>query len=129
MMIPKKSPVFAKKVWTLKTADNKFAKRIKDYNNHLCEYCGRACGQMELSHFHPRGVMATRFCDDNADCFGKWCHAKLEYRKSPNDVYWNWKLKKLGSERFAKLQDLARSKISSLRDTIEEFMTQGPLYE
>ena len=88
----------------LETVFSLFIRRIG-----YCERCYRRAPYviLQCSHFHTRAARSVRFEPLNADCLCMGCHKYLENRKTVE--YRDWKIKKLGTRRFKKLEHMYRT--------------------
>ncbi len=93
-------------------ADTLFSQGIRERDGQTCQFCGaQPLGGKGLdnSHFWGRNREGTRFDLENCDAFCKRCHMRLETEKAVGRDYYNWKLGRLGQERFDALEVRART--------------------
>lgn len=71
-----------------------------------CERCGKQYTKsdtaIQCSHYMGRTNQATRYDEENGDCFCYGCHAYFEDRKQT--AYRDWKIQKIGLERVVALE-------------------------
>ena len=100
-----KTPKLKVKVWSTKTADDRFSVFIRT-RDPICRICLTQPSK-DNSHFWGRGNSATRY--DPKNCIGlcRPCHDTYEHLK--NYEYREWMLNWLGVEEYNLLERRARS--------------------
>jgi len=94
----------------LDSLDRRFSLLIRDLAGWECAKCGRSFPEdmrdlLHCSHFWSRGNKAVRFDRDNCDALCFECHTWFGMHPLQ---YEEWKLARLGEERFAALACRAR---------------------
>lgn len=101
----KKSKIKTKpKIWSTAIADKLFSKFIRD-RDKKCLFCRN--GATQNSHFWGRGKSSTRYDPLNCDGICGSCHFRHEGNKQ--GLYRTIKIKQLGEEGYAKLEEKAYS--------------------
>lgn len=72
--------------------------RLRD---RICQRCGSGGKYLQVSHFWGRRILNIRWDDDNCDLLCTGCHS---YFGSNPKIYHDWKLKRLGQEKFDLLE-------------------------
>lgn len=84
--------------------DALFSEFIRRRAGWRCEKCGanHTCNReyLDCSHFHRRALKSTRFDPDNCSALCRGCHEYFDTHKAD---YAEWKMKRLGPERFCEL--------------------------
>lgn len=97
----------------LKTADDLFSVWLRA-KHETCEMCGLPFepGEMQAAHGISRGAHVIRFDEDNVFSL---CAADHRRHTPPRSEWEEWRLKRLGRERFDRiaLMDRARGKLGS----------------
>lgn len=110
----------------IKSEDTNFSRLIKWERNWTCERCGRkhevGSRGLHASHFVGRAHNRLRWDRDNVDVFCYACHQYMETKKATE--YRDWKIKKLGKERFNELEKKSRE-IRKMTKEEKKAMAQG----
>jgi len=108
------------------TLDRRFSDLVRNFAEWRCAGCGAEFyaddrGGLHCSHFWSRNNQATRFDLENCDALCWLCHDR--FSRHPEE-YRDWKLERLGRERFDALAERARQiihpDISAIRARIRE---------
>ncbi len=91
-----------KGIWATTTADSYFSKWIRERDGK-CLRCHRT-DQLTNSHYHKRGISATRYCPLNCISLCGECHALWE---GPKLEYTELMIARLGIDGFIELQKKA----------------------
>lgn len=92
------------KIWTTKTADQKFSLLIRQ-RDILCVRCRRATAT-DCSHFYERHHSATRYHPENCDGACRRCHDFWHANRPDYEIF---KKSQLGPLNYLALQRLAWS--------------------
>ena len=93
--------------------DQLFAWYVKRRDRYTCQFCRKKFDPysetglegLDCSHFHGRGKKSVRFDPDNCDSLCRCCH--IENEECKEDHYTQFKIERLGLEKFMDLEDKA----------------------
>jgi len=106
-----------KEVWQVPEADSKFSKDIRQ-RDQICLNCG-STRFLTCSHYHKRQIWNTRFDPENCITLCVECHNSWENQK--DGIYKDFMFSWLGEERFYKLEERSKIKITPY-EAIREYM-------
>ncbi|MDD5013927.1 MAG: recombination protein NinG [Atribacterota bacterium] len=120
------------KVWSRKTADDKFSVFIRE-RDKKCARCGRTDRRLNCSHYWNRVYWITRFDPDNCIALCAWCHTLSpdNWEADRNSEYKEYMIQKLGKERFDRLKEKHfqyKSKYDSIKELMEFLKKDEPEY-
>jgi hypothetical protein len=100
------------KIWTLKTADEKFSLYIRKRDGRcLHPRCPRRFDtdvkDLQCSHFWDRAIWPLRFEPDNCDAAHPGCHI-FKWETEKQGGYRDFKMAQLGQKRYAELEKIAK---------------------
>ncbi len=101
--------------------DKVFSDYIRLKADYTCEYCGKKNASkqgLHCSHFIGRTYKATRWLEDNCSCLCFGCHRHME--DFPAE-YYDFMVKKLGSNRVEQLGIIARTKSKIDKPALTEY--------
>ena len=107
----KKTKIKKLKVWSYKTADDKFSLYIRERDGK-CVRCGRK-ENLQCSHYWSRQFNGTRFDPENCDTICYPCHYGNQqgWEHKKQGAYRNFKLEQLGEERYVLMEMRSNSTV------------------
>lgn len=117
-----KTTIKKRKVWTIRTADERFAKFII-LRDKKCQRCGKSNRRLTCSHYWVRQHYSTRFDPDNCCAVCVFCHTfdKDNWENDRLGEYEAFMINKLGQKGFDDLK-AKHFKFKSKYDAIVEVM-------
>lgn len=106
-------------LWHTAYADTQFSQSIRKRDG-CCLRCG-STENLTCSHFFGRGNSSTRYDPENCDTLCQKCHGLWEVKKREGQIYYRFKAKQLGFEKFAELKALA-AVVTSRETAIKDCM-------